>query len=81
MSGKVILPVLVDLRYTVDIDNPADWQRAEWVVFHGGLEMVRPAAVRRPLPKNSPAVLDFDGVLTDNHASGRPRWAGICCLQ
>ncbi|HOU42859.1 MAG TPA: acylneuraminate cytidylyltransferase [Anaerolineaceae bacterium] len=67
MSGKVILPVLVDPRYTVDIDNPADWQRAEWVVFHGGLEMVRPAAVRRPLPKKTALlVLDFDGVLTDN---------------
>lgn len=66
MSGRVILPVLVEPRYTVDIDNPWDWQRAEWLAWNGGLEMVWPVP-RRPLPERvALLVLDFDGVLTDN---------------
>jgi N-acylneuraminate cytidylyltransferase len=67
MSGRVILPVMVDPRYTVDIDNPTDWQRAEWLVYNGGLEMVYPGKVHRPLPeKTTLVVFDFDGVMTDN---------------
>ena len=42
MSGEVALPVKIDPRYTVDIDGPSDWQRAEWLVWYGGLEMVNP---------------------------------------
>jgi len=67
MSGKVILPVLVDPRYAVDIDNPSDWQRAEWLVQQGGLDMVIPGKRKRPLPASVKLlVMDFDGVLTDN---------------
>lgn len=67
MSGQVILPLRIDPRYTVDIDNLTDWQRAEWLVYHGGLDMVDPARRRRPLPdKVELVVLDFDGVVTDN---------------
>jgi len=67
MSGKVILPVMVEPRYTVDIDSLFDLQRAEWLVYHAGLDMVDPARRRRPLPaKISLIVFDFDGVLTDN---------------
>lgn len=67
MSGEVILPVMIDPRYTVDIDSLADWARAEWLVWHGGLEMVHPGRLRRPLPvKVALVVFDFDGVLTDN---------------
>ncbi len=67
MSGKVILPLLIDPRYTVDIDNLSDWARYEWLVYHGGLEMVTPGRQRRPLPERIDlVVLDFDGVLTDN---------------
>ena len=51
MSGKVILPVKIDPRYTVDIDGPSDWQRAEWLVWFGGLEMVYPGSRRRTLPE------------------------------
>lgn len=66
MSGAAILPVQVEPRYTVDIDNPWDWQRAEWLAWNGGLEMVWPVA-HRPLPEVvALLVLDFDGVLTDN---------------
>lgn len=67
MSGEVILPVMIDPRYTVDIDSLADWARAEWLVWHGGLEMVHPGRLRRPLPEKVVLVVfDFDGVLTDN---------------
>ncbi|MFN7036640.1 MAG: cytidylyltransferase domain-containing protein [Bellilinea sp.] len=67
MSGEVILPVMIDPRYTVDIDSLSDWARAEWLVYHGGLEMVYPGRVRRPLPEVvALVVFDFDGVLTDN---------------
>lgn len=66
MSGRVILPVMVDPRYTVDIDTPADWQRYEWLVS-SGLELVMPGPGRRPLPtKVALVVFDFDGVMTDN---------------
>lgn len=67
MSGSLILPVLVDPRYTVDIDNPSDWQRAEWLVYYGGLDMVHPGRARRGLPDPVELVVfDFDGVMTDN---------------
>jgi YrbI family 3-deoxy-D-manno-octulosonate 8-phosphate phosphatase len=67
MSGRVILPLLLDPRYTVDIDNPSDWARYEWLVYHAGLDMVNPGQSRRPLPeKIELLVFDFDGVLTDN---------------
>lgn len=67
MSGDVILPVLIDPRYTIDIDTPYDWLRYEWLVFNGGLEMVSPGPRRRPFPEDVRlVVLDFDGVLTDN---------------
>ncbi len=67
MSGDVILPLLIDPRYTIDIDNLSDWARYEWLVYHGGLEMVTPGRQRRPLPQQVDLmVLDFDGVLTDN---------------
>ena len=67
MSGATILPLLLDPRYTVDIDNPRDWERAEWLVLHGSLEVVTPGHRRRALPEQvGLLVLDFDGVMTDN---------------
>ena len=67
MSGKTILPYIIDSRYTVDIDTPFDWERYEWLVRNGGLDMVDPASKRRKLPqKISLVVMDFDGVITDN---------------
>lgn len=67
MSGATILPLLLDPRYSVDIDNPRDWERAEWLVLHGGLEVVTPGHRRRALPEQvGLLVLDFDGVMTDN---------------
>jgi YrbI family 3-deoxy-D-manno-octulosonate 8-phosphate phosphatase len=67
MSGPVILPVMIDPDFTVDIDNPSDWMRSEWLVYHAGLDMVDPGQQRRPLPQQVDLVVfDFDGVLTDN---------------
>lgn len=67
MSGKSILPYLIDPRFTVDIDTPFDWLRYEWLVRNADLDMVDPASRRRKLPeKVSLVVMDFDGVLTDN---------------
>ncbi|MCC6146337.1 MAG: acylneuraminate cytidylyltransferase, partial [Anaerolineaceae bacterium] len=67
MSGDVILPVLIDPRYTVDIDTPFDWLRYEWLAVHSGLDFVNPGGKRRPFPEDVRLlVLDFDGVLTDN---------------
>jgi len=67
MTGDRILPLIIDPVYTVDIDNPLDWERAVWNLIHGDLEVVRPGRTPRPLPERVELiVLDFDGVLTDN---------------
>jgi N-acylneuraminate cytidylyltransferase len=42
MTGQVILPIIVDAAYDVDLDAPADWERGEWWVSRGGLEMIWP---------------------------------------
>ncbi len=67
MSGDVILGLVIDPSYTVDIDTPADWKQYEALVNSGTLQMVDPANARRKFPeKLSLVVMDFDGVLTDN---------------
>ncbi|MCX6038476.1 MAG: hypothetical protein NTW99_11415 [Chloroflexi bacterium] len=42
MTGQVILPLVVDVQYEVDLDTLADWQYGEWVVANHELEMVWP---------------------------------------
>lgn len=67
MSGKNIYPLLIDPRFTVDLDSLNDWVRAEWLVSFGGLEMVWPGRARRAMPETVKLlILDFDGVVTDN---------------
>jgi YrbI family 3-deoxy-D-manno-octulosonate 8-phosphate phosphatase len=67
MSGDVILPLLLDPSYTVDIDTQRDWVRAEELMLSGDLEAVWPGRRPRSLPQTVQAVvLDFDGVLTDD---------------
>jgi N-acylneuraminate cytidylyltransferase len=67
MSGDLILPLVIDVAYTVDIDTPRDWERAENLLRYGGLPAVVPTQNPYGLPdKLDLIVLDFDGVLTDN---------------
>jgi N-acylneuraminate cytidylyltransferase len=67
MTGDVIFPLMIDTRYTVDIDIASDWDSAERLLSDASLEMVTPGPRRRKMPeKISLIVLDFDGVLTDD---------------
>ena len=67
MTGDVIFPLMIDPRYTVDIDVAADWKNAEQLLNDKTLDIVTPGSKRRPFPeKISLIVLDFDGVLTDD---------------
>ena len=67
MSGKNILPYIIDPRFTVDIDTPFDWMRYEWLVNTVDWTWSIPRSKRRSFPhKISLVVMDFDGVLTDN---------------
>ena len=67
LTGDVILPLMIDPKYTVDIDLPSDWKTSERLIFEGSLKFYDPANKRRLFPnKVSYLVLDFDGVLTDN---------------
>lgn len=67
MSGDSIWPVIIDPRFTIDIDNANDWRRAEWLAASGELDMVWPGKAPRPFPKKVRLlVMDFDGVMTDN---------------
>jgi N-acylneuraminate cytidylyltransferase len=69
MTGDVILPLMIEPRFTVDIDNHSDWKNAERMLERDALyaEMVDPANQRRGFPEDIKLiVLDFDGVMTDN---------------
>ncbi len=67
MTGEVILPLLLDAKYTVDIDTLEDWRRAEYTLLRSDLDPVLPGREPRSFPKSvSMVILDFDGVLTDN---------------
>ena len=67
MSGERVYPLIIDSRYTIDIDNLADWTRYEALVYSGQLEMVSPGRPRRPMPERIDLIVtDFDGVITDN---------------
>ena len=67
IGPDVVYPIVIDSRYTVDIDNLQDWARYEHLVMTGGLDYVSPGSPRRPMPeKIELLIMDFDGVLTDN---------------
>lgn len=67
MSGDTILGLVLDPRFTVDIDTLRDWERAEWLLRDPTLDAVRLSPPPRPIPRRVRlVVLDFDGVLTDN---------------
>ncbi|HEX2990865.1 MAG TPA: HAD hydrolase family protein [Anaerolineales bacterium] len=69
LTGDVIYPLVIDPRYTVDIDNLSDWTKYEALVS-SGLEIVSPGPAfsrKRSMPEKIELVIcDFDGVITDN---------------
>lgn len=42
MTGGVILPLIINADYEVDLDTLADWERGEWLVAKNELEMIWP---------------------------------------
>ena len=69
LTGDVIYPLVIDPRYTVDIDNLSDWAKYE-TLANSGLEMVLPGRTllsKRSMPEKIDLLIsDFDGVITDN---------------
>jgi N-acylneuraminate cytidylyltransferase len=66
LTGNVIYPLVIDSRYTVDIDTLPDWAKYE-AVAASGLDMVTPGKTKRPRPEQVALIIcDFDGVITDN---------------
>ena len=93
MSGSPILPLMIEPRFTVDLDNLWDWEKAEWLVLYGDLEMILPENRKRSFPeKVEMVVFDFDGTMTDDRvwvnaegeefvAANRSDGMGITLLQ
>ncbi|MBI3152359.1 MAG: acylneuraminate cytidylyltransferase [Chloroflexi bacterium] len=66
LTGDVIYPLIIDSKYTVDIDTLPDWAKYEALVY-SGLEMVTPGTARRLMPETVKMIIcDFDGVVTNN---------------
>ena len=66
LTGDVIYPLMIDPKYTVDIDTLPDWAKYEALVY-SGLEMVSPGNSHRAMPETIKMIIcDFDGVVTDN---------------
>jgi N-acylneuraminate cytidylyltransferase len=66
LTGAVIYPLVIDAKYTVDIDTPSDWQKYEALIY-SGLNVVSPGKDRKQMPKTIQLIIcDFDGVVTDN---------------
>jgi N-acylneuraminate cytidylyltransferase len=67
LTGDVVYPLVIDSRYTGDIDTLADWAKYESLVY-SDLDMVRPYnRSGRGMPKRIELIIcDFDGVLTNN---------------
>ena len=66
LTGDIIYPLVIDPKYTVDIDTLQDWAKYEAAIY-SGLEVVSPGKPRRTMPANVKMIIcDFDGVVTDN---------------
>ncbi len=66
MSGQVVYAYQIDPRFSVDLDNLLDWQRAEMRLKSLGSQIVLPPHKSIFPEVVSLVVLDFDGVLTDD---------------
>ena len=66
LTGDVIYPLVIDPRYTIDIDSLSDWAKYEMLAT-SGLEIVTPGKIKRSMPEKIDWIIcDFDGVITDN---------------
>lgn len=66
LTGDVIYPLLIDPKYTVDIDTLTDWAKYEALAYND-FEIVSPGKPRRAMPVTIKMIIcDFDGVVTDN---------------
>jgi N-acylneuraminate cytidylyltransferase len=67
LTGDVILPILIDPRYTVDIDTPSDMVRYARLMQDPELKPIDLLKSRRQFPAQPKLlVMDFDGVVTDD---------------
>ena len=67
LTGDIILPILIDPRYTVDIDTPSDMVRYARLMQDPELKPIDPLKSRRRFPTHPKLlVMDFDGVFTDD---------------
>ena len=66
MSGLDVYAYQIDPRFSVDLDNLLDWQRAEMRLKFFGSQIVMPPQKSIFPEVVSLVVLDFDGVLTDD---------------
>lgn len=77
LTGDKVLPLMIEPAYCTDIDTLEDWERAEWMLARGPLDIDMPlegsvdtsaSAQQKTRSPDKPSlvVLDFDGVLTDN---------------
>jgi N-acylneuraminate cytidylyltransferase len=67
LTGDIILPILIDPRYTVDIDTPSDMVRYARLMQDLELKPIDPLKSRRQFPTHPKLlVMDFDGVFTDD---------------
>jgi len=67
LTGDVVLPLLIDPLYTVDIDTIEDFQNSARLISDPRIKAVDPLKSRRTFPaKISHIIMDFDGVLTDD---------------
>lgn len=69
LTGDNILPLFLDARFTVDIDDPEDWEYAEWILKRMRKQIILPeqhSMLDKKLGQIEMIVFDFDGVFTDN---------------
>ena len=83
LTGDLILPLLIDPLYTVDIDTPDDFLTSARLIRDPRIIAVDPLKSRREFPSQvSYLIMDFDGVLTDDlvyvDQDGRE---SVCCSR
>jgi len=66
LTGDLVLPLIIEPSYAVDIDTIDQWEMAEMILRRQKLPVVKPEA-KAAFPKRiGLVVFDFDGVMTDD---------------